>query len=233
MSKEDETITGEIIDQGTDTFGIVTQGYVDRIKDQHTKTFEAILETGRILLEAKKEMPKGSFLDMIHEKLPFSGRTAQRFMAIASDSRISNTTHVSHLPTSWGTLYELTQLSDSQFQEGIEKGIISSKLERSLAKQLKSQLGSRSSSSSNKPLPGSRTINQPQMVTLKLTTIEYRLLQEMYAAAYNTGGVERFIESNLSDEKEKPNPELLMSKFTKRAPSPTIKQPLLEGGAEQ
>jgi hypothetical protein len=50
------------------------------------------------------------------EGLPFSERTAQRLMSIASDPRLSNPTHVSVLPNSWGTLYELTKLTDEALQ---------------------------------------------------------------------------------------------------------------------
>jgi len=44
--------------------------------------------------------------------LPFAARTAQRLMAVAADARLANPTHVSLLPPSWGTLYELTKLPD-------------------------------------------------------------------------------------------------------------------------
>jgi hypothetical protein len=47
--------------------------------------------------------------------LPFTDRTAQRLMAVAADQRISNGAHVSDLPTSWGTLYELTKLDNVEF----------------------------------------------------------------------------------------------------------------------
>ena len=52
----------------------------------------------------------GIFEAMVEDDLPFGKRTAQRLMAIASDQRLSNTTHVSLLPASWQTLYELTKL---------------------------------------------------------------------------------------------------------------------------
>jgi hypothetical protein len=34
------------------------------------------------------------------------------------------------LPTAWGTLYELTKLSDDQFAEGVERNIIRPDMER-------------------------------------------------------------------------------------------------------
>jgi hypothetical protein len=55
-------------------------------------------------------------------------------MAIGQDKRIAaalNTTHAPPLPGNWGTLYELTRLSDDQFRKGLESGIIRPDMERS------------------------------------------------------------------------------------------------------
>ena len=49
---------------------------------------------------------------MVEGHLPFGERTAQRLVTIANDPRLSNATHVSHLPQSWYTLYELTKVPD-------------------------------------------------------------------------------------------------------------------------
>jgi hypothetical protein len=43
-------------------------------------------------------------------KLPFGDRTARMLMRIAADSRIANRKHVSVLPPSWGTLYQITRV---------------------------------------------------------------------------------------------------------------------------
>jgi hypothetical protein len=43
-------------------------------------------------------------------------------MAVADDERF--VTHAQHLPTSWGTLYDLTTLSADQFAEALGAGII-------------------------------------------------------------------------------------------------------------
>jgi len=69
-------------------------------------------------------LPHGEFGAMCESKLPFSDRTAQRLMAIAEDPRLSNPTHVSYLPSSWGTLYELTKLDDEQWGLALEAGVI-------------------------------------------------------------------------------------------------------------
>ena len=66
----------------------------------------------------------GAFGRMIESALPFSANTAQRLMAVASDSRLSNPAHGQHLPASWRTLYEITKLSDEEFTDAIEKRVI-------------------------------------------------------------------------------------------------------------
>jgi predicted RNA methylase len=85
---------------------------------------EAILEVGRLLAAAKESLPHGQFGEMIEAELPFSPRTAERLIAIGGDPRLSNPTHVSHLPASWGTLYELTKLPDEEFARRIADGTI-------------------------------------------------------------------------------------------------------------
>jgi hypothetical protein len=45
------------------------------------------------------------------DALPFNERTAQRLMKISEHPVLTNTTHESHLPTSWTTLYEPSKAS--------------------------------------------------------------------------------------------------------------------------
>ena len=75
-------------------------------------SIEAIFECGRLLIAAKDALDHGEFTKMVERDLPFGKRTAQRLMAIARDTRLTNPTHASLLPQSWMTLYELTRLSD-------------------------------------------------------------------------------------------------------------------------
>jgi N6-adenosine-specific RNA methylase IME4 len=89
-----------------------------------------ILEVGRLLTAAKDALPHGEFEAMINAHLPFVPRTAQMLMAIAADPRLSNPKHVSLLPPSWGTLYELTKLSDEQFSVSLSAGKIRPDVER-------------------------------------------------------------------------------------------------------
>jgi hypothetical protein len=51
-------------------------------------------------------------------------------MAIAADARLRNPTHMSHLPHSWGTLYELTRLDDQDFEALLGDGTINPEMTR-------------------------------------------------------------------------------------------------------
>lgn len=109
---------------------VAARDWATRIAERWRASVEAILEVGRLLVEAKASLPHGQFGAMVDNDLPFNARTAQRLMAIASDGRIANATHVSYLPASWGTLYELTLISDEEFDRGIAQNIIRPDMER-------------------------------------------------------------------------------------------------------
>jgi hypothetical protein len=94
------------------------------------RAVDAIVETGRVLLEAKDALRHGAFQAMVRTKLPFNDATARKLMAIARHHVISNRSHVSALPPSWGTLYALTKVPDGKLLAGIRDGTINPKLER-------------------------------------------------------------------------------------------------------
>jgi len=54
------------------------ESWAGKITTSWYRTTEAILETGRLLLEAKDALPHGSFKTMMQLHLPFSVRTAER-----------------------------------------------------------------------------------------------------------------------------------------------------------
>ena len=101
-----------------------------RIVGALRQSVEAILEAGRLLTEAKAALPHGAFTAMIETDLPFGARTAQRLMVIAADPQLADPTHVSLLPPHWGTLYELTKLTDDEFAENRSTGKIHPEMER-------------------------------------------------------------------------------------------------------
>jgi hypothetical protein len=103
--------------------------YAAKIAATWQKAVASILETSRLLIEAKDELPHGKFGEMI-KKLPFGERTAEMLMTIAKHSVISNPKHVSHLPPSWGTLHRLTALPDEALEDMLASGIIHADIQR-------------------------------------------------------------------------------------------------------
>jgi hypothetical protein len=107
-----------------------TNKWAARIRSSWQTSICGIIECGRLLAEAKASLPHGQFKAMVKKKLPFSCRTAEMLMKIAADQRLTNANHGSHLPLSWRTLYELTKLSDQQFEQGIADGTIHPEMRR-------------------------------------------------------------------------------------------------------
>lgn len=118
------TVTQQALSKLQPPPGAPSSAWATRISACWQASFKAILEVGRLLAEAKAALPHGEFGHMIERDLPFSSSTANRLMTIAADERISNPAHVQHMPTSWGTLYEITKLDDAQFEQKIKDGTI-------------------------------------------------------------------------------------------------------------
>ena len=104
--------------------------YARRITACQRKSVDSIIECGRLLIAAKDELKHGQFLKMIENNLPFKRSTAQAFMKIASDGRITKYQHAGCLPASWSTLVKLIQLPDAAFEARIADGTIHPGLER-------------------------------------------------------------------------------------------------------
>jgi N6-adenosine-specific RNA methylase IME4 len=114
-------------------FGAVsplTAEWADRITAAWRSSVESIIETGRLLIEAKDDLPHGAWLDMVERELPFGAWTAQRLMTVARHPVLSNTSQGRLLPQSWRTLYELTKLPDEVFQAKLADGTIRPEMER-------------------------------------------------------------------------------------------------------
>ena len=104
------------------------------------KSKEAVVATGQALLQAKADLRPGIFLEMIEQDLPFSTRSAQRFMKIASDSRLSDTAYAPFLPSAWTALYELIKLSDADFAQALKSGLINPDMTRNDVVKLRATL---------------------------------------------------------------------------------------------
>ena len=104
--------------------------YAQRINACQRKGVESIIECGRLLIAAKDELKHGEFLRMIENNLAFKRSTAQAFMRVASDGRITKYQRAGCLPAHWSTLAKLTQLPDAAFEARIADGTIHPGLER-------------------------------------------------------------------------------------------------------
>jgi len=88
------------------------------------KAVESIIETGKRLIHAKEKVEHGQWLKIFEGNKPFSERTAERLMAIARHSILSNPANLPVLPPSWSTLYELSQIPENILSRYIAEGKI-------------------------------------------------------------------------------------------------------------
>src|SRR5262245_40902384 len=99
------------------------QRYANSITAEWQRGPQSNINTGKLLIEAKKSLFHGEWLWMLkHGSLPFGERTAQMLMQIAEHAVISNPKYISYLPPSWSMLYALTRLPDPVLEEMISDG---------------------------------------------------------------------------------------------------------------
>ena len=132
--------------------------HAERISIAWQKILGAILETGRLLIEAKQQVSHGRWQE-VAENLPFSQRTAQDLMRIAGDKRLANPQHAALLPPAWTTLAALARLDDGDFSEAVADGRIHPEMQRRDVK--KTQVPQR-------PLPIPRRVFRPKTSSLSL-----------------------------------------------------------------
>ena len=58
-------------------------GWAIEIRKAWQRSIEGILETGRLLVQAREALPHGGFEIMVRDQLPFGARTARMLVAIA------------------------------------------------------------------------------------------------------------------------------------------------------
>ena len=126
--------------------------WAKRINDAWQKQLPSILEVGSLLGSAKEELRRGEWMRLVKGQLPFGQSTANKLMKIAACDHLRNSEHVPNLPAHWGTLHELTTLTEQQFEHGIKSGAINPKMQRKDVRVLR---GDQPKSSNNK-LPSLR-----------------------------------------------------------------------------
>ena len=116
---------------------LASKYWAKKIAAAWQSSLQGILECARLLIAAKegpKKLPHGGSERMVNKELPFGPSTAQRLMKIGRDRRLTNPAHGPLLPPSWRTLYELTKLSDAEFNAMLTDGRIRPDMERDEAR---------------------------------------------------------------------------------------------------
>jgi Protein of unknown function (DUF3102) len=98
--------------------------WAKRIRAASRKTVESMIQTGKLLIEAKRKLGHGDFVAMVRNDLPFKERTAQRLMNIARSPAISKASNWSLLPPHLSTLHDLAALPPETFDVKIASGAI-------------------------------------------------------------------------------------------------------------
>jgi hypothetical protein len=104
------------------------QDFAAQIRTTWQKAVKSIIETGKLLIDAKTSLAHGKWQTMFDEKnpqrLPFGERTAEMLMKIVRDPVLSNSKFISVLPASWGTLHKLANLPNKALESMLADGTI-------------------------------------------------------------------------------------------------------------
>jgi hypothetical protein len=112
--------------------------HANGIKTAWNKQVSGIVETGELLLKAKKDL-SGRWLKLFDPKvgnLPFCEDTAQLLMKIARHPVLSNAEHVRYLPPHWSTLAILSRATPKQLEKWIMDGSVNIDTDRKDAESL-------------------------------------------------------------------------------------------------
>jgi N6-adenosine-specific RNA methylase IME4 len=104
--------------------------WVAKIRVSWAQNLSSIIETGRLLIQAKADLGQhGEWLPLLEGKqLPFSERWAQFLMEIARSDRLLNPNYSSVLPANVHTLVAISKMPEAMFQERLRDGTIHSEM---------------------------------------------------------------------------------------------------------
>jgi N6-adenosine-specific RNA methylase IME4 len=159
-----------------------------RITARWQDSVEAILDVGRMLIQAQAQVGHGGWLRLI-EKLPFGERTAQMLQRIVDEERaphLANTNHGSYLPPSWRTLYELARLTPEQFEGGVIAGIIRPDMDRKDVLALRNAAENAEIAANDPPWPMQKIERE---VRPNQVGFDYPTMDEEQLAAFDVPGL--------------------------------------------
>jgi hypothetical protein len=87
------------------------------------RSFDGVIEAGRLWAEAKDTLSRTELAELM-ATTRFSGPTVSKLISISEDRRITDPKYQAVLPNSYGNLYELTHLSDSEFESAAREGVL-------------------------------------------------------------------------------------------------------------
>lgn len=82
-----------------------------------------------MLEAAREELGAAKFATMVRDNLKWHKGTVSKLTIIADNKKLREVAP-GQLPANWTILYELTKLTDEQFQTGIDTGVIHAGMER-------------------------------------------------------------------------------------------------------
>lgn len=113
--------------------------HVRMITDGHSRIYRDIVAIGGMLVQARKDLPRGEFLAMLATDLPFSQRTAYNYMtewAIAQD----DLQPVATMSEAYSVRAEIERLSPDELAQGVAAGKIFKGVSRSQVIEYRKEL---------------------------------------------------------------------------------------------
>lgn len=111
--------------QPNDAESASAEYWIKKINDRYKESKRSVFYIGETLLKAQQELAHGYWTPMFEKGLlPFSQRTAQKYMKIARNSTLSKATNSAHLPRSVDAISMLTQIKTEELQTLISDGKI-------------------------------------------------------------------------------------------------------------
>jgi len=99
----------------------VIQSYVERITESWRESVEMILNTSQLLVESEDTLTESEFIDLV-SLLPISQSTISKLLLIGRNEYLPKKTK--SLPPHWTTIYEISQMKESEFDDGVREGFI-------------------------------------------------------------------------------------------------------------
>lgn len=193
------TDLGKMAPIETDQLGSRTiETITDEILDAQRRGGEAILTIGRCLIEAKEMLPHGEWLPWLNEKVAYSERTAQNFMAVAR--RYSNPQTLADL--GMAKALALLALPDSERDEFVQDHNVIDMSARQLKQAIKERDEARKAAEAAKADASAAEQARAKMAEDMRTT--QNLLESARADADSAGSRARALEEKLRMLQEQP-----------------------------